>query len=468
MHSRFLPILTLLLAGCAPALGPLPVAKTPADLASAQSLAAPAAAWPAAEWWRGYGDPQLDALIAEARAGAPDVAAAMARVRIAQALAQQAGAALAPSLEASGSAGLSKQSYNNGIPPDFVPRGWNDRGDVSATASFDLDLWGRNRAALAAATSEAEAARVDADQALLLLSAGIADAYAELSRLYAGRDVAERAVAVRQASFALARDRVLIGLDNRGVQKLAEARLAAARGALVQQDEAIALTRNRLAALLGAGPDRGLAVTRPDQARLHAFGLPQNLAFDLIGRRPDLVATRLRAEAAGSRIKQARAAFYPNINLTAVIGLQALGLNQLVDSGSTMGSIGPAISLPIFDHGRLAGQFRQSRGQYDLAVADYDATLVGALREVADAAASIRALQAQRAEAAQALAAAEEAHEIARLRYEGSLSPYLDVLTAEDSVLERRRAAADLDARAFTLDIALIRTLGGGYVSSSH
>jgi len=446
----------------------MPVARTPADLASEASLAAPAAGWPAAEWWRGYGDPQLDALIDEARRGAPDVAAALARVRVAEALARQAGGVLAPTLDASGSAGFSKQSYNNGIPPDFVPKGWNDRGDVSLTAGFDLDLWGRNRAALAAATSEAEAARVDADQALLMLSAGVAQAYAELSRLYAGRDVAERTVAVRQASFGLARDRVLIGLDNRGVEKLAESRLAAARGALVAQDEAITLTRNRLAALLGAGPDRGAAIGRPAQARLAAFGLPARLGFELIGRRPDIVAARLRTQAAGSRIRQAKAAFYPNINLSAVIGLQSLGLGQLVDSGSTMGSIGPAISLPLFDGGRRDGQYRQARGNYDLAVADYDGALVTALHEVADAAASIRALAPQRQEAATALAAAEEAQEIARLRYEGSLSPYLDVLTAEDTVLERRRAVADLDARAFTLDISLIRALGGGYVSSSH
>ena len=468
MHRPILPLLCLLLAGCVPALGPLPVAKTPADLESAASLAAPAAAWPAAAWWKGYGDPQLDALIEEARRGSPDVAAAMARVRVADALAQQSGAALAPTLDATGSAGLSKQSYNNGIPPDFVPKGWNDRGDVSLSAGFDLDLWGRNRAALAAATSEAEAARVDAEQAILILSASVAQAYAELARLYAGRDVAERTVAVRQASFGLARDRVLIGLDNRGVSKLAESRLAAARGALVAQDEAIALTRNRLAALVGAGPDRGMGLKRPLGRRLSAFGLPENLAIALIGRRPDIVAARLRAGAAASRMKYAIADFYPNINLSAVIGLQSLGLGQLIDSGSTMGSIGPAISLPLFDGGQRAGRYRQSRGTYDLAVADYDGTLVAALHEVADAAASIRALAPQRQEAATALAAAEEAQEIARLRYEGSLSPYLDVLAAEDDVLERRRAAADLDARAFTLDIALIRALGGGYVASSH
>ena len=191
--------------------------------------------------------------------------------------------------------------------------------------------------------------------------------------------------------------------------------------------------------------------------------MPQQLALDLIGRRPDIVSARLRAEAATHSIKSARAAFYPNINLTALIGLQSLGLSNLLDSGSTMGSVGPAVSLPIFNRGRLIGELRGAEAQSDLAVANYDATLVEALHQVADAAGSIRALEARRRDAETALSAAEGAYTIARQRYEGGLSTYIDVLTAEDTVLDRRRAAADLDTRAFTLDVALMRALGGGF-----
>ena len=456
-------LLSTALAACAPTAGHLAAPKPVSELAADRSLAAPAAPWPGNDWWTAYGDPQLDALIAEAQAGSPTIAAAEARVRQANALAQQAGAALLPTVTANGSAALSKQSYNNGIPAEFVPHGWNDVGQFSLEGSFDLDLWGRSRAALAAATSEAEAARVDAAQAELLLASDIAAAYADLARLFAERDIAARALEVREASLKLIRDRVANGLDNRGTEQLAESRAAAAREAVTATDEAIGLTRNRIAALLGAGPDRGLAIARPQIDQLHPPGLPQQLALDLIGRRPDIVSARLRAEAATHSIKSARAAFYPNINLTALIGLQSLGLSNLLDSGSTMGSVGPAVSLPIFNRGRLIGELRGAEAQSDLAVANYDATLVEALHQVADAAGSIRALEARRRDAETALSAAEGAYTIARQRYEGGLSTYIDVLTAEDTVLDRRRAAADLDTRAFTLDVALMRALGGGF-----
>ena len=451
------------LAACAPTAGHLAAPKPIGSLASEQSLAAPPAPWPGNGWWTAYGDPQLDALIAEAQAGSPTLAAAAARARQADALAQQAGAALLPTVTANGSAALAKQSYNNGIPAEFVPHGWNDVGQVSLEGNFDPDLWGRNRAALAAATSQAQAAKVDAAQAELLLASDIVGAYADLARLFAERDIAARAQEVRDASLKLIRERVANGLDNRGTEQLAESRAAAARGDLAATDEAIGLTRNRIAALLGTGPDRGLAIARPQIGQLHPPGLPERLALDLIGRRPDIVSARLRADAATHSIRSARAAFYPNINLTALIGLQSLGLSNLMDRGSTMGSVGPAVSLPIFNRGRLTGQLRGAEAQSDLAVADYDAALVAALREVADAAGSIRALEARRSDAAAALKAAEGAYSIARQRFDGGLATYIDVLTAEDTVLDRRRVAADLDARAFTLDVALMRALGGGF-----
>jgi NodT family efflux transporter outer membrane factor (OMF) lipoprotein len=466
MRRGFLLLSLLILAGCAPRGAMLAAPRSARALATAQSFASPVAAWPDTRWWTAYGDPQLDTLIDEALANSPDVAAALVRIRAAAAIVEQAGAVRTPSVTLNGQATLDKQSYNNGIPAQFIPKGWNDAGRVTIGGSFDLDLWGRNRAALAAATTEAAAAQVDAAQSMLLLSAAVASAYADLAQLFADRTVLERAVAIREKSFALNRDRYAAGLDNLGTQRLAETRAAAARADLAAVDETIALTRNRLAALVGAGPDRGLAITEPRIAALDPAGLPDRLALDLVGRRPDIVSARLRSEAASSRIRSARAAFYPNLNLNALIGVQSLGLDRLVESGSTTGSVGPAISLPIFGRGRLRGELRGAEARYDDAVASYDSALLGAVREVADAAASIRALDIRRREAATALAAAEGAYGIARQRYEGGLSTFLDVLTAEDTLLDRRRASADLAARAFTLDVALARALGGGFTST--
>lgn len=455
----------VLLAGCAavPQLGDKPEPRAAGSLASAQSMASVDGVWPAADWWSGYGDPQLSALIAEGLGGAPDLAAAAARVRRAEAYAEQAGAARLPTLDAEARAGLDKQSYNNGIPADFVPHGWNDTGRAALNLSFDLDLWGKNRAALAAATLEAEAARIELEEARLVLSTGIAAAYADLARLHAERDVLQSALKLRSETLKLVSDRVATGLDTLAELRQAESAVPAARADLAATDEAIALTRNRLAALIGAGPDRGLTIARPSAEALQAHGLPDGATTELLGRRPDIAAARARVEAAASRIKVARADFYPAVNLSAMFGLQSLGLDNLVKGGSIFGSVGPAISLPIFRGGALSAQYKGARANYDEAVASYDGTVVEAFREVADAVTSRRMLGVRLGESRLALSGADQAYAVARQRYEGGLSTFLDVLTAEERVLQNRRTVADLEMRAFALDIALVRALGGGF-----
>lgn len=465
--ARFIYLTTAvfgLLAGCAavPDLGPAPVPAAPESFASAASFADAQGQWPAEGWWHGFGDAQLDALIDEGLADSPDVAIAAARVRAADAMARQAGAALLPRVGAEGSAGGVQQSKNLGIPPAFVPDGIQDTGHVAATFAFDLDLWGRNRAALAAATSEAEAARVDEAQARLMLTTGIAAAYADLAGYHAALDVANEAVRVRGASAGLSAARARAGIENQAAERQAESRAASARADIAALDEAIAATRNRLAALVGAGPDRGLAIARP-ALNGAAAGLPPEAGIGLIGRRPDIVAARLRAEAAAKRIDVARADFYPNISLSALVGLQSLGLSNLFSAGSEYGNGGAAISLPIFDGGRLQGRYRGSRADYDVAVATYDQTLIGALRDVADIAQSRTANARQLAGRREARAAADEAAKLAGLRYRAGLSNQLEQLTAEDSLVALSRAVADLEARQLSLDIALIRALGGGY-----
>ena len=468
--SRF-PVIALawLLSACAtvPTLGDAPAFRTPQSLESSKSLAGTAANWPANNWWLAYNDPALNALIDEALAGSPDVALAAARVRAAEAFAQQAGAALLPSAGVEASAGGNQQSKNLGVPPQFVPDGIQDTGRVAATASFNLDLWGKNRAALAAATSEAEAARVDAAQARLMLTTGVATAYADLAQLYRTRDVLLDALKVRETTAQLTAQRMAAGVDTRGSLRQAEARVPIARGDILLLDEQITLTRNRIAALLGAGPDRGLTIARPTLNNA-TTDVPANAGIDLIGRRPDIVAARLRAEAAAKRIKVARADFYPNINLTALVGLQSLGLGNLFNSGSTIVNGGAALSLPVFDGGRLAGKYRGARADYDAAVARYDSTLIAALRDVADTLASRRSTDARLAEGYRALKAADEASNIAILRYKGGLSNQLQVLVTADTLLAGRRTVADLEARRRALDIALIRALGGGYTSVTN
>jgi len=457
-----------LLAACAtvPPTGKMVSATAIASLDSRQSLTAAETPWPADGWWRAYGDTQLDGLIDEALSHSPDLAAARARLAKADALAGESRAALAPQVTANGQVQATKQSYNNGFPAAFVPKGYRDSARATLDFSYDLDLWGGKRAALAAAVGEARAAKVDSQAARLTLSAAVAEAYGDLAQGHADLDAARDALRIRQETLALIDSRLANRLENRGALLRAQSGVATATAQAAAIEESVALTRNRIAALMGEGPDRGLTIARPAAASLRAFGLPADVRVALVGRRPDLAAARLRAEAAGQKIKAAKADFYPNIRLSAFFGLQSLGLSAFSQSGSDIGGVGPAITLPIFDGGRLRAAYGAAGADYDSAIADYDQTLVKALREVADAAASSRALTQRLDESRKALEASRQAHDIALQRYQGGLSNYLDVLTAEDALIADQRAVADLQARAFLLDIALTRALGGGFQSA--
>jgi NodT family efflux transporter outer membrane factor (OMF) lipoprotein len=477
MHSAARPFrLTvfapaLLLTACigAPGLPAPATPRAPENIAAAQSLPSAAdASWPGDGWWKDMGDPQLSGLIEEGLAHSPDVAAAEARLRRAQGLAQSAGAPLLPSVGVQGAVGEDKLSYNtypSTFPKSLLPQGWNDTGQLAASLDWDIDLWGRNRAAFAAARSEREAAAIDAQQARLLLSSAIAVAYADFARLVEEVEVRKAALELREASRRIVTQRVSGGLDMLGSQRLSEAQASLARGELAAAQEALALRRHQIAALIAAGPDRGLALARPEWRKSDPQGLPEGVTTQLLVRRPDIAIARERMMAAAARVRMAKADFFPAIRLSALYGVQSLGLDQLFDSGSSFGRVGPIVSLPIFHGGSLRGRYRGARGSYDEAVADYDRTVLGAYQQAADAVTSRTAITARLEQAEAALASSEQAYAIARRRYEGGLSTYLDVLAVEDRLLQARLVANATRAADRAAGVALIRALGGGFAA---
>jgi len=468
-RTLLLAVSLALASGCAqiPRLDPPPAMRKIDDFGSSNAFAAPVAAWPGDQWWRAYGDPQLDALIEEALHNAPELDLAQARLKAAAAQVQGAGATRLPEVTASAEIAEAKQSYDFLVPRQALPKGWNGYGAATLNMSYELDFWGKNRAALAAAVSEQRAAEVEIAQTRLILSTSVASAYAGLLHLYTLRDNAADTLALRMQTVALFRQRHQFGLETLASVRQVEARQAAAKGDLLAIDERIGLQSNAIAALLGAGPDRGLEITRPKVAWAGSQGLPSNLSLDLLGRRPDIVAARLRTEAAAHRIDQRKAGFYPSVNLLAFAGFQSVGIDNLFKSASQSGAAGPAISLPIFNTDRLQGQFKGARAEYDAAVATYNGTLSTALREVADATTSRKSLGEELAAARAAVEAAAEAHQIVSSRYEGALATYLDVLSAEDSLISARRSEAELETRALILDVSLVRALGGGFTPDS-
>lgn len=469
-RATYIAALVLAMGGCAQIPPEEQKLSSPANISDYQttsSFTASPAAWPESDWWTQYGDQQLNELIQEALSNSPDLAIAVARVRQAQASSQISGARLLPQLGATASITEQQQSYNYLSPSAFTPQGWNDYGMAAIDLKWEIDFWGKNRAGLAAATSELEAKRAEQAQAKLLISTSVATSYSELARLFSARATSEQAVIVRKKTAELFSERYKNGMENLGSVRQAQAALADAEQLLLLVEEQIGLQRNRLAALMGAGPDRGLSITPPTLSLKGDFGLPKELSLNLLGRRPDIVAARLQVQAQSSRIDQKQAEFYPNVNLMGLIGFQSLGLNVLTQSGSTVGSVGPAFYLPVFTGGRLTGELRGARAQYEEAVGNYNLTVVKALQDVADAALSKKSLTPRLLKTDNAVRAASDAYRVARERYEGSLSSYLEVLTAEDAMLNNMRLLTDLQSRAFTLDIALTRALGGGYKHDS-
>jgi NodT family efflux transporter outer membrane factor (OMF) lipoprotein len=460
-------VFALAAAGCASFDGSAPRASLrDANALHAQTslkgVARADGAWPATDWWKGFGDAQLAALIDEALKDSPTLRVAEARARKARALAQSAGAALAPQVNGNASFQRERFSKNGLYPPPFAGT-WNSLNQTTLDLSFDFDFWGRNRAALQSALGEVRAAEVDAFAARIALSVSIAQAYIELQRGFDQRDVAGATLEQRVRLHELTAQRVVAGLDSRVELKQAEAGVPEAREQILRLEETIKLSRNRIAALMGQGPDRGLSISRPQARTTPARALPAVLPAELLGRRADIVAERRRVEAAARGIDAARAAFYPNVSLTAFLGLQSIGLAQFANAGSAIAGIGPAVSLPIFNGGRLRANLSGTHADYDAAVEQYNQALADALREVVDQLDSMRFIDAQRGEQRQALESAQQAYDLAVLRYREGLGNYLQVLSAEAQVLTQRSLAADLDARTLAVSVNLIRALGGGY-----
>lgn len=467
-HAIAALAIAIALAACAPIpdLGPRPALLTIQTVEVSEALHRQGAAqWPGEGWWRGLGDAQLNALIEEALANSPDMALAVARVRRAEALVRRADAASRPTVGGDAEGGLRKQSANNGFPKQFLPGGWQDTAQLSLSFGYDLDLWGKNRAALAAATSDARAAAVDAAQARLVLTTGIAQAYFGFERLYRQRDLAIAAQENRETTRSLINRRMVQGLENRGALLQAGAEFSSAVEDVASIDENIAVRRNQLAALIGAGPDRGGAIARPNPATIASGGVPDGVSTNLIGRRPDIVASRERVEAASNRIAEVRAGFFPSVNLSALIGLQSLGIGNLLHSDSIFGNAGPAISLPKFQGTALQGQFGVARGDYDAAVATYNATVLLAYQEASDSITHQNSAQVRLVVVQDTLGSREDALEVVRLRYAAGLANYLEVLTAERGLQEARVAVAMLEAELLTARLALVRALGGGFDS---
>jgi multidrug efflux system outer membrane protein len=422
--------------------------------------------WPAADWWTRYQDPTLNTLMQQALSAAPALAQAQARLAQAQA-AIAAQAANAGALVAA-SADVQRQriSEHGLFPVRFLGFTWYSQADLGMQLQYDVDWWGRHRAELAAATGQARAAAAEADQARLLLTSAVAQTYFGWQADQARLQLAAQAVAAQQRLLTLARRRLAQGVDGNDAVLAAETALANAERARTALAASATSRQIALAALLGISPD-ALPTLTPRPLPAVSAGLPADASLQLLGRRPDVVASRWRVEAAVQDVAAARAAFFPDLSLKALVGLSSIELDRLLTAGSRIALLQPAVSLPLFDAGRLRAAHGIRQAQLDSAVADYHARVMDAARDVQQQALQVTRLAEEAAQQDAALQAARTLQANAEARARAGLGDDRSRLQASLTLLQAQDASTVLAATRLNADIALIQSLGGGYVSTA-
>ena len=450
----------LLLAGCVLP----PKAEPQVARLDAWSLGLKGASPPpvASAWWRSFGDPQLDRLVEQSLRSAPTLASAMARIREAQARVQVAQAGSRPGVTFDAQEQRLRFPEKSYFPPPFGGHTYW-QGQIAANLSWDLDFFGRQAALIEQSRQTRNAAVLDAESARLAVAGVLAQSYLQLDRAYRLLDIAQRTEEQRQEILNVTRARVEAGLAPRPELRQAEAALPQARVARLQAQAEAELAVHRIAALVGLGVDSYKQFARPHLQLDAALPLPQDLPADLLGRRPDVLAARARVEAAVAGRSAAKAAFYPDINLSALAGFSAIGLGNLFDWGDRTYGAGPAIHLPLFDSQRLKAGYRGATAELDAAIASYNDTVLQAVRQSADQLSLIASLRSQLAEQQAQLSASEDAYRLTEERYRAGLSGYLPVLTTETQVLAARQSQADAIAAYATARVTLLLALGGSF-----
>ncbi|GLQ45846.1 hypothetical protein GCM10007862_08970 [Dyella lipolytica] len=461
--------LCLALAGCVTpgGLHPTGARIDPNSLRSERSLAnvtLSPTAWPKKDWWIGFGDPQLSSLIDEALKTNPSLDEAQARARQAEAAADSLNAARAPQAELDASVTGARLSGKDPIYPSYAIGTFAWSKSVTAGFSWDLDLWGGKRAAWEAALGRSHAAELDAYAARIELSVNVARAYVSLGYAFTQQDVAEREQQRTSQYLALTRRLVAGGLGTPQQEALADSEAASAEQQKAQADRAIIAAQTSLSVLLGQGPDRGLSIGRPGSLDLGQLALPDALPVDLIGRRTDLVAARWRVEAAARDIKAARTQFLPNISLSAMAGFVAVGgSTNVFQLPARTYAVAPALSLPIFDGGRLRANLAAANAGYDEAVARYNTLLIGALNQVSDLVSALASVRTQIALEKRAEVDARKSWQDAMAGYKGGVNGPLTPLISRQQLLLAEQQLAALESQQADLSIRLIDALGGGY-----
>jgi multidrug efflux system outer membrane protein len=419
----------------------------------------------AAEWWRVYGDPVLDRLVAEALASNANLMLAAARVEEARAIVSVTAADQQPQVGASAERRRTQFSQRAPLP---VPPGVSARQSdtrVAVDVSYEIDLWGKLRNATAAARADLLATEAAQETVRVTLTADVAQGYFALRSLDGQLAATRRAVAARTESLAMQKKRFEVGDISEFEYRQLDAELAAERAQVPALEQIRAQQENALAVLLGRSPkaiyESALDAGSDPEEQTAAIVVPAGLPSDLLLRRPDLVQAEQGLIAANARIGVARAAYFPTISLTGYLGSESVALSDLFTGPAGIAQAGLALGQPIYSGGRLDAQVKAANARERQALAQYRLAVQNAFREVRDAVvAQVKARERLDAERDRA-AALRIALRFARLRYENGLTSQLELLDAERNLLaaEQNRIDALRAQRAAIAD--LFKALGG-------
>jgi multidrug efflux system outer membrane protein len=456
-------VMALALAGCA-AIAPdtHPLAKR--DIASAElssNIKLAHEGWPEAQWWTAYHDDQLNAIIKQALAGGPSLEVAAAHIGTARSSLSRSLADLG--LETSLYANANRQRYSGtGLFPAPIGGAYYTEETLRLDLRYNFDWWGKNRAQVAAAVGELNAGRATYAEAEQALAASIAQSYFRLQGAWARLANTEQLAATQTALVQDQAKRVARGLTTADDQRAADMELSLIRKQQMQLKSDIEHEREALRALAGAD-NTALADMKPVTLSPTPHALPARLGIELLARRPDLQAARWKLEASLSRIDAAKAAFYPDVNLTGSIGLDTVKVENLLQAASRTLYLGPTLSLPLFDSKRLDAQLDGTRTARNERIAEYNQTIIEAVRDVAQGGAQLQGIEQQITQQTAATASARAQVASAQARMDHGLANNASVLNARLALLKQQDADLYLQQIQLLAEVALTNALGGGY-----
>jgi len=448
----------LALAGCATAAATRAATTPTPPAAWQQAAASPRDEAALAQWWRQFNDPILDELIVRALASSPDVRTAVAKVTEARARYGVQRADLLPTLSASASGSGSRREAR---ATDAVTR--SENWSASLDASWEIDLFGRNRQALTASAADLAQSRENLANARASLAAEVAAAYVTLRSAEAQLVAVQESLRTREETLQLTRWREQAGTGTALDTQQSVATLEQARASLPSLEETVIQTRNRLALLAGEAPGALDALLMPKAAVPTAGTLAIGIPAETLRQRPDVRAAARAVEAAAARTSSAKRDRLPTLSLTGSVGIEALKAGKLFSPESTVASALGGLTAPIFAASRIQQTIAIQNALEQQALIAYESTVLTALGEVENALVSVQRSTARLAILDKAVTAAQEAAHLARLQYQAGQADLLTVLEAERTLLSLEQQQVATTADRTTAHIQLYKALGGGW-----